>query len=189
MKAELFYAHPRAIIDTKKVGKNTRIWAFVHILKGAKIGANCNICEHCFIENDVVLGDNVTIKCGVYLWDGVRIEDNVFIGPNATFTNDLYPRSKVYPNKRPRLLIKEGASIGAASVLLPAVTIGKYALIGAGAVVTKDVGDYELVYGNPASRAGYICKCKSKLKFTKRRIIQCACGASYQLRKGIVSKI
>ncbi len=151
-----------AIVKTNMVGENTRIWQYVVILDNAKIGKNCNICSHCFIENDVEIGDNVTIKNGVYLWDGLKIENNVFIGPNVTFTNDLYPRSKHY--KLPlRTYIKEGASLGANSTILCGITIGKYSMIGAGSVVTKDVPDYAIVKGNPAKITGFVCKCGEKL--------------------------
>lgn len=145
-----FFQHDKALVETKDVGEGTRIWAFTHILPGARIGSNCNICDHVFIENDVLVGNNVTIKCGVQLWDGVRIEDNVFIGPNATFTNDMFPRSKVYPEKFFQTVVKTGASIGANATLLPGITIGENAMVGAGAVVTKDVPAGALVVGNPA---------------------------------------
>ena len=116
--------HPQALCETRKVGARTRIWAFAHILPGARIGADCNICDHTFIENDVVVGDRVTVKCGVQLWDGVRIEDDVFIGPNATFSNDRFPRSRKRPKKFLATVVKEGASIGANATILPGVTIG-----------------------------------------------------------------
>ncbi|MFA5336823.1 MAG: acyltransferase [Candidatus Omnitrophota bacterium] len=189
MRNNDYYIHKTAIVDTKAIGKDTRIWAYTHILKGAKIGSNCNICDQCFIENDVAIGDNVTIKSGIYIWDGTKIEDDCFIGPNVTFTNDLYPRSKVYPKKFPPLLIKEGASIGAGSVLLAGVTIGKCAMVGAGSVVTRDVGDYELVYGNPARKHGYICKCKNKLMPKNNKMFKCICDISYIFKKGIISRI
>jgi len=156
------YIDKTAIVKTINIGENTKIWQYVVILENAKIGKNCNICSHCFIENDVEIGDNVTIKNGVYLWDGLRIENNVFIGPNVTFTNDLYPRSKNY--KIPlKTYIKEGASLGANSTILCGITIGKYSMIGAGSVVTKDVPDYAIVKGNPAKITGFICECGEKL--------------------------
>lgn len=143
--------HSHAIIEPgAQIGKDTRVWAFVHILPGAVIGSDCNICDQVFIENDVTVGDRVTIKSGVQLWDGVRLENDVFVGPNATFTNDMLPRSKQYPDKFLITVIKEGASIGANATILPGITIGKKAMVGAGAVVTKDVPDNALVVGNPA---------------------------------------
>jgi acetyltransferase-like isoleucine patch superfamily enzyme len=142
--------HHLADIQSKNIGVNTNIWQFCVVLPNAEIGDNCNICSHCFIENDVVIGDNVTIKNGVYLWDGITIEDNVFIGPNVTFTNDKYPRSKQYPENFQKTIIKQGASIGAGSVILGGVTIGERAMIGAGSVVTKNIPDGELWLGNPA---------------------------------------
>jgi acetyltransferase-like isoleucine patch superfamily enzyme len=183
------YIHPNAIVESENIGDDTRIWAFVHILDGAIVGSNCNICDHCFIENDVVIGDNVTIKSGVYLWDGVRVEDNAFLGPNVTFTNDMYPRSKVYQKEYPRTIIKEGASIGAGSVMREDIVIGCQAMIGAGSVVTKNVKDYELVYGNPATHRGYICKCKNKLDFRKEMKFVCDCGLVYLMEKGVVLQI
>ena len=145
-----FFQHPNAIVESRNIGAKTRIWAFAHILPGAAIGAECNICDHVFIENDVTVGDRVTVKCGVQLWDGVRLEDDVFVGPNATFTNDKFPRSKRYPERFPETVVKKGASIGANATILPGITIGVNAMVGAGAVVTKDVPDYAVVAGNPA---------------------------------------
>lgn len=142
--------HVLAEVKSQCIGEGTRVWQFSVILEGAVIGKNCNICAHTLIESDVVVGDNVTVKSGVFLWDGIRIEDDVFIGPNATFTNDLYPRSKVYPEKFTGCLIKKGASVGANATILPGVVIGERAVIGAGAVVTKDVPANVIVTGNPA---------------------------------------
>ena len=133
--------HPLADVQSKTIGNNTNIWQFCVVLPNAVIGENCNICSHCFIENDVKIGNNVTIKCGVQVWDGITIEDDVFIGANVSFTNDKYPHSKQDPRTFVKTLIKKGASIGAGAVILPGVTIGKNAMIAAGAVVTKDVGD------------------------------------------------
>jgi len=148
--------HKISDVQTKNIGEGTRIWQFCVVLPGAKIGANCNVCAHVFIENDVVVGDNVTIKCGVQLWDGSRVGNGVFIGPNATFTNDRFPRSGVYPAKFLQTNIMNGASIGANATILPGITIGENAMIGAGAVVTRDVPPNALVLGNPARIVRYL---------------------------------
>ncbi|MCY1432908.1 dTDP-3-amino-3,6-dideoxy-alpha-D-galactopyranose 3-N-acetyltransferase [compost metagenome] len=142
--------HPLADVAEASIGSGTRVWQFVVSLRGARIGANCNICAHTLIEGDVIIGDRVTVKSGVFLWDGTRIEDDVFIGPNATFTNDLMPRSKVYPEAFSGIIVRRGASIGANATLLPGITIGEFAMVGAGAVVTKDVEAHTVVIGNPA---------------------------------------
>lgn len=148
--------HPTAIVETASIGSNTRVWAFVHILSGARIGSGCNICDHVYIENDVIVGDRVTIKCGVQLWDKVRVEDDVFIGPNATFTNDPFPRSR--PEDFKTILVQKGARIGANATILPGVTIGQNAMVGAGAVVTKDVPPNAIVAGNPARIVNYVTR-------------------------------
>ncbi|WP_264309838.1 acyltransferase [Pseudomonas putida] len=142
--------HQLADVQSDAIGEGTRVWQFVVIMKGAQIGRNCNLCAHTLIEGDVVLGDNVTVKSGVYLWDGTRVADDVFIGPNATFTNDAMPRSKHYPEQFNGIRLERGASIGANATLLPGVVVGEYAMVGAGAVVTKDVPPYAVVVGNPA---------------------------------------
>ena len=154
------FIHQLSDVRSKNIGKETKIWQYVVILENAKIGSNCNINCHVFIENDVIIGNNVTIKSGVQIWDGIIIYDNVFIGPNVTFTNDRYPRSKRYPAKFNSISIKEGASIGANSTIIGPCIIGKFSLIGAGSVVTKDVVDYGLNYGNPAQKRGYITESK-----------------------------
>ncbi len=151
-----FFAHPNALVETDNIGKDTRIWAFAHVLPGAVIGEDCNLCDHTFIENDVIVGDRVTIKSGVQLWDGITLEDDVFVGPNATFTNDPFPRSRQYPKAFPRTLIRKGASIGANATILPGLTVGQYAMLGAGTVVTKDVPPFAIVVGNPARIVGYV---------------------------------
>ncbi len=148
--------HKLADVQTTNIGDKTTIWQFVVILPGAVIGNNCNINSSVFIENDVIIGNNVTIKTGVQIWDGITIEDNVFIGPNVTFTNDLVPRSKMYPQEFLQTHIKQGASIGANATIVAGNSIGEYAMIGAGSVVTKTVGRNELWFGNPAKHSGYI---------------------------------
>lgn len=144
------FVHPQGINESSTVGEGTRIWAFAHVLPGARIGIDCNICDHVFIENDVVIGDRVTIKSGTHLWDGIRIEDDVFIGPSVAFTNDPYPRSRQWLAEHPATRVCRGASIGANATLLPGITVGEYAMVGAGAVVTENVPASTVVMGNPA---------------------------------------
>ena len=151
-----FFTHPNALCESTAVGRGTRIWAFAHVLPGARIGADCNVCDGVFVENDVVVGDRVTVKCGVQLWDGVTLEDDVFVGPNVTFTNDRMPRSRQYPETFARTTVAAGASIGANATILPGVTIGRHAMVGAGAVVTRSVPPYAIVVGNPARLTGYV---------------------------------
>lgn len=148
--------HPLSDVKSNNIGSDTRIWQYCVVFAGAVIGRNCNLCAHTLIEGDVVLGNNVTVKSGVFLWDGTRIEDDVFIGPNATFTNDPIPRSKVYPETFDGIRVRRGASIGANATLLPGVIVGQYAMVGAGAVVTRDVPDYAVVVGNPARVIRYL---------------------------------
>ncbi len=149
------FVHPLALCESTRIGPGTRIWAFAHVLPGAVIGADCNVCDHVFIENKVVLGDRVTVKCGVQLWDGLTLEDDVFIGPNATFCNDRFPRSKQHLAEYPSTVIRRGASIGANATLLPGLVIGANAMVGAGAVVTRSVPPNAVVRGNPARIVGY----------------------------------
>ena len=144
------FIHPNSDVQTKQIGEGTRIWQYVVVLPGAVIGRDCNICSHCFIENKVVLGDRVTVKCGVQLWDGITLEDDVFVGPNVTFTNDLQPRSRNAAAQLLPTLVKKGASIGANATILPGLTIGEGAMVGAGSVVTKNVPPGVTVVGNPA---------------------------------------
>ncbi len=148
--------HQTALVESEHVGEGTLVWAYAHILPGARIGRDCNICDHTFIENDVIVGDRVTIKCGVQLWDGLRVEDDVFIGPNATFTNDRFPRSKQHPAEYPRTVIQRGASIGANATLAPGIVIGERAMVGAGAVVTHNAPPHSKLAGNPARIIGYV---------------------------------
>jgi acetyltransferase-like isoleucine patch superfamily enzyme len=146
--------HPSADVQSRNIGRNSRIWQFVVVLPGATIGEDCNICAQCFIENNVVVGHRVTLKNGVYLWDGLRIEDDVFIGPNVTFTNDRFPRSRQIPDSFLTTTVKRGASIGANATILPGIEIGEHAMVGAGAVVTRNVPDGAVVVGNPARIVG-----------------------------------
>lgn len=154
--------HSLSDVQTTDIGENTNIWQFCVVLKGAKIGTNCNINAGVLIENDVAIGNNVTVKSGVQIWDGITLEDNVFIGPNVTFTNDFLPRSKQYPKEFLKTTIKKSASVGANSTIIGGITIGQYAMIGAGSVVTKNVGAQELWYGNPARKKGFVCTCGQK---------------------------
>jgi acetyltransferase-like isoleucine patch superfamily enzyme len=156
--------HPTADVQSTRVGENTRVWQFCVILPGAKIGADCNICAHVFIENDVTVGDRVTLKCGVQLWDGITIKDDVFIGPNVSFTNDAFPRSGRHQEVIPKTVVQTGASIGANATITPGITIGRHALIGAGAVVTRDVPAYAIVKGNPARIDGYVDQPRKPLR-------------------------
>src|ERR1700681_1560280 len=148
--------HQSALVESDQIGEGTRVWAYAHILPGARIGRDCNICDHTFIENDIIIGDRVTIKCGVQLWDGMRVEDDVFIGPNATFTNDRFPRSKQHLAEYPQTVIKRGASIGANATLAPGIVIGEMAMVGAAAVVTHNAPPHSKLAGNPARIIGYV---------------------------------
>lgn len=150
------FIHESADVQSSSIGEGTRVWQYVVVLPKAKIGRDVNLCSHCLVENDVVIGDRVTVKSGVYLWDGIHIEDDAFIGPNVTFTNDKFPRSKAYPEAFPQTRIEKGASIGGGAVLLPGITIGAGAMVGAGAVVTKSVPPFAIVVGSPARVTGYV---------------------------------
>jgi len=151
-----FFVHPSGICESSNIGQGSRIWAFAHVLPGAIIGRDCNVCDGVFIENDVQIGDRVTVKCGVQIWDGVRIEDDVFLGPNATFTNNLFPRSKIWPKENLRTWIRQGATVGANATILPGIEVGTLAMVGAGAVVTRSVPPYAIAVGNPATIVGYV---------------------------------
>lgn len=150
------FVHPSALCESDDIGAGTRIWAFAHVLAGARIGRDCNVCDGVFIEGDTVVGDRCTIKCGVQLWDGVRLGNDVFVGPNATFSNDMFPRSRQRPERYVQTVVEDGASIGANATLLPGVRIGRGAMIGAGAVITRSVPANAIVVGNPARITGYV---------------------------------
>jgi acetyltransferase-like isoleucine patch superfamily enzyme len=161
---ESVFIHPHALVESETIGEGTRVWAFAHVMKGVQIGKGCNVGDHSFIESGVTIGDDVTIKNGVSIWEGIEIGDRVFVGPNVAFTNDTRPRSKVYHTKAERTVVLEGASIGANATILSGITIGRFAMIGAGSVVTKDVKDFELVVGNPARHAGWISEAGDKIE-------------------------
>jgi len=178
------YIHPSSFVDEGVIiGNGTSIWHFSHIFKGARLGENCKIGQNVVIHPSVVLGNNVKIQNNVSLYDGVVLEDDVFCGPSCVFTNILNPRS-AYPRNSPefykKTTVKRGASIGANATIICGVTVGRHALIGAGAVVTKDVGDYELIYGNPARVRGHVCECGEKLLFSSDTSICSACQKTYK---------
>ena len=151
-----YFVHELARCESEHIGDGTRIWAFVHVLPQAIVGRDCNLCDHVFLENDVIVGDRVTVKSGVQLWDGLRVGDDVFVGPNVSFTNDAFPRSKHHPSTFRATTIEPGASIGAGATVLPGIVIGRRAMVGAGAVVTRDVPPFSIVVGNPARIVGYV---------------------------------
>jgi UDP-2-acetamido-3-amino-2,3-dideoxy-glucuronate N-acetyltransferase len=176
------FVHPDALVDDgAKIGCRTRVWAFAHVVKGAVVGEDCNICDHTFIEGKVSLGNRVTLKCGVFLWDGVIAEDDVFVGPAAVFVNDLRPRSGNIHWKCSPTLLREGCSIGANATVLAGLRIGRFAMVGAGAVVTRDVPDFALVVGNPARFRRWLCQCGRNLSFRRSSAV-CDCGLQYRLR-------
>jgi acetyltransferase-like isoleucine patch superfamily enzyme len=186
-KAEVFI-HPLALVETQQIGRGTYIWAFTHVMKNVPIGINCNIGEHCFIESGAEIGNAVTIKNGNMLWSGIKLQDGVFIGPNVSLTNDRFPRSPRLAQAQNRYssqdwclptVIGQGASIGAGAVILPGLTIGVYAMVGAGAIVTKDVPPYALVIGNPARVKGWVCQCGQPLHFQRDKSLCCTCGLCY----------
>ena len=176
-----YFKDSQAVVHTPNVGENTTIWQFTVVLPGAVIGHHTNICSHCFIENKVIIGNFVTVKCGVYLWDEMTLEDHVFIGPNATFTNDCRPRSKHHNKQFEPIVIKQGASVGANATVLGGVTIHRYAMVGMGSVVNRDVPAHTLWYGNPARQRGYVCYCGKKLN----EAYQCSdCGQQFAWSEG-----
>jgi len=181
-----YFSHPSALVESEHIGPGTRIWAFAHVFKGAVIGAECNIGDHCFIEGGGRIGDHVVVKNGVSIWSGVILEDYVFVGPNAVFTNDQFPRAKVFHTEDIKTLIRRGASIGANATILCGITLGSWCMIGAGSVVTHNVPDFGLVYGNPSKLQGWICKCGIRLPLPVKGDgqIRCTCGAEYILSAG-----
>ncbi len=185
-----YYVHPQALAESEEIGEGTRIWAFAHVMKGARVGSHCNIGDHAFVEANVTIGDDVTIKNGVAVWEGVSLADGVFVGPNAVFTNDLNPRARVKKTREQFVstVVGEGASIGANATIVCGTNIGRYAFIGAGTVVLRDVPDYAMVVGNPARQIGLMCECGAKLPVS----LECECGNRFEkagagLRKIAVS--
>jgi UDP-2-acetamido-3-amino-2,3-dideoxy-glucuronate N-acetyltransferase len=183
LQEKKYFAHPQALVESEEIGADTRIWAFAHVMQAASIGKNCNIGDHAFIESGVRLGDNVTVKNGVSIWQAVEIEDRVFLGPNCVFTNDLNPRAFIRkaPEQFLPTKVRTGSSIGANATIVCGVTIGKYALVGAGAVIVRDVPDFALVVGNPARQIGWICVCATRLPSASSDLLRCSsCGKSFQ---------
>lgn len=171
------YVHEMALCESDDVGADTRVWAFAHVMAGARVGPSCNVGDHAFIESGVVVGAGVTVKNNVLLWDGVVVEDLVFLGPNVVFTNDKSPRAGVRVDRTELVptLVRHGASLGANATIVCGVTIGTWALVGAGSVVTADVPAHALVVGNPARRVGWVCECSRRLP----EALVCTCGRSY----------
>lgn len=180
--------HPLSDVQSPNIGENTSVWQYTVILAGAVIGSNCNINCHTFIENDVKLGNNVTIKSGVYLWDGINIENDVFVGPNATFTNDKYPRSKQHRTLFQKTTLGRGCSIGANAVILGGITIGEYAIVGAGTLVTKNVPPFALFYGHPGEIKGWVDTKGTKLKRVDKNHFEDIEGNTWLMKKNYLTR-
>ena len=186
------YFHPAALVESDDIGEGTRVWAFAHVMRGAQLGSNCNVGDHAFVEAGAKVGNNVTLKNNVCVWAGVTLEDGVFVGPNATFTNDRYPRSPRMPQAAERYsspelwlsttVVERGASIGANVTIVPGIRIGRYSMIAAGAVVTADVPPFALMVGSPAREVGQVCRCGQKLSGSYRTATCDACGETPQAR-------
>ena len=186
------YFHPAALVETDDVGAGTRVWAFAHVMRGARLGTNCNVGDHAFVESGAIIGSNVTLKNNVCVWMGITLEDDVFVGPNATFTNDRHPRSPRmreagarYESTEGWLLatvVERGVSIGANATIVPGLRLGRYCMVAAGAVVTVDVPPFALVVGSPARVVGYVCRCGQKLLDSYRTATCDACGETPQMR-------
>jgi len=192
------YAHATAIVETSSIGKGTRIWAFAHVMGDVTVGVQCNIGEHCFIESGATVGNHVTIKNGTMVWEGIHLEDGVFVGPHVTFTNDSYPRSPRLPQARSRYadrqwlertLVRRGASIGAGAIILPGITVGEFAMVGAGSLVTKDVVPHALVVGAPARACGWVCQCGYRLTFANDLAPCAQCGLVFVKAHGAIERI
>ena len=173
------FVHPQGLCESDDIGAGTRVWAFAHVLPGAVIGRDCNVCDHAFIEGGARIGDRVTVKNAVLVWDGVTVEDDVFLGPNVVFTNDLRPRAHVKKGRDGLLptLVRRGATLGASVTVVCGTTVGEYAFVAAGAVVTADVPAHALVAGNPAGVVGWVCSCGQRLSVD----LHCPCGSRYRV--------
>ena len=186
------FIHPTALVESDQIGHDTRIWAYAHVLAGARIGERCNVGDHAFVESAAVIGDNVTVKNNVCVWDGVTLEADVFVGPNVAFTNDRYPRSARMREASERYtspsqwrldtVVERGASIGANATILPGIRIGRYSLIAAGAAVTSDVEPFALMVGAPAHQVGDVCRCGRKLDGSFRTSTCEHCGETPEVR-------
>ncbi len=179
--------HPQALCETDDIGEGTRVWAFAHVLPGAKVGRDCNLCDGVFVEGGVTIGDRVTVKNGVAIYSGVSIADDVFIGPHCAFTNDVFPRSKRYPGKFAETRIERGASVGANATIVAGATLGEYCMIGAGSVVRLDVAPFALVVGNPARQIGWVGVAGDKLQFEPLSNKCETADGMYTLRDGVVT--
>ncbi len=199
VKATAFVAHPAALVESEQIGAGTRVWAYAHVMRGARIGRDCNVGDHAFVEGGAIIGNRVTIKNAVLIWDGVKIADDVFLGPAVVFTNDLAPRSPRFPAAAGRYTkgdwlvrttVKQGASIGANATIVCGISIGRCAMVAAGAVVTKDVPDHALVAGVPARVIGWVSAAGTKLSFDAKQVAVCPeTGARFALRKGKLAKL
>jgi acetyltransferase-like isoleucine patch superfamily enzyme len=181
------FIHRLAVVETKEIGKETRVWGWTHIQQEVAIGEFCNIGEHCFLENGVRIGSRVVVKNGISLWEGTTVEDGVFLGPHAVFTNERFPRSG-FRKEWEAIRICRGATVGAGAVILPGVVVGSFATVGAGAVVTRDVPGHALVYGNPAEIRGWVCVCGLKLGLAEGEF-NCTCGRTYRFEEGSLVRI
>jgi acetyltransferase-like isoleucine patch superfamily enzyme len=191
------FVHPTAIVESSHIGAGSRIWAFTHVMSGGRIGDDCNIGEHCFIESGAIIGNQVTIKNSNMIWEGVQLEDGVFVGPRVTFTNDLYPRSPRLPQVHHRYddrrwlkptVVKRGASIGAGAIILPGITIGEFCMVGAGATVTRSFPPHTLIVGSPARARGWVCQCGQPLVFSSAAA-RCECGLAFVRAEGAVEHL
>jgi UDP-2-acetamido-3-amino-2,3-dideoxy-glucuronate N-acetyltransferase len=182
------FIHATAIVETTAIGEGTRVWAYTHVMRDASVGAHCNIGEHCFIESGATIGNQVTIKNGNMVWEGVHLEDGVFVGPQVVFTNDLYPRSPRLSQAQKRYatrdwlkptLVKQGASLGAGAIILAGITIGEFCMVGAGSIVNRSLPPYALVVGSPARLRGWVCQCGQPLVFSNDAAACATCGLEF----------